>query len=91
MEVSLERKVRLDMDAWRVMEEEGPLSPHLAVVGTFYSLASFEGLGVCHFGPWARRIDELVVDINYRMGPCGTVSRELRGCDGGLQKETVLY
>jgi hypothetical protein len=71
--VGLERSVCFEMDAWKV--EGGPLSPHLAVVGT-YSPASFEGLvvlGVCHFEAWARRVDEIVMDLNYRMGPCGTV------------------
>jgi hypothetical protein len=69
-----------------VVEEVSPLSPHLAVVGTFYSPVLFGELGVCHFGAWAFRIDELVMDLNYRMGPCGTVSRELRSCNGDLPK-----
>jgi hypothetical protein len=85
--VSLERNVRLGMDAWCVVEveEEGPLSPRLAVVGTFGIPVSLEGLGVCHFWAWSCRIDELVMDLNYRMGPCGKVSRELRSCNGDLQ------
>lgn len=75
------------MDARCVVEveEEGPLYPHLAVVGTFCIPVSLAGLGVCHFGAWSCRIGELVMDLNYRMGPCGTVSRELRSCNGDLQ------
>jgi len=58
------------------LAEEGPLSPHLAVVELYDNPASFEGLeivGECHFGAWGRRIEELVMDLSYRMGPCGTV------------------
>ena len=52
------------------------MSPHLAVVELYGNPESFEGLeivGECHFGAWARRIEELVMDLSYRMGPCGTV------------------
>lgn len=55
---------------------KGPLSPHLAVVGLHDNPVSFEGfetLGECHFGAWASRIEELVMDLNYRTDPCGTV------------------
>jgi hypothetical protein len=78
VEVSLERNVCFD--AWWL--EEGPLSPHLAVVETCYNPESLEGLdilGVYHFEAWARRIDEIVMDLNYGMGPCGTV-----GCCGAV-------
>ena len=56
--------------------EEGPLSPHLAAFGLYDSPVSFEGfeiLGECHFGAWASRIEELGLDLSYRMGPCGIV------------------
>jgi hypothetical protein len=80
---SVERNV---CHAW--LAEEGRLSPHLAVVELYGNPGSFEGLGMvgeCHFGAWARRIEELVIDLSYRMGPCGTVE-ELRSCDGDLQE-----
>ena len=56
--------------------EESPLSPHLAAVGLYDNPVSFEGfeiLGECHFGAWAGRIEELVMNLSYCMGPCGTV------------------
>jgi hypothetical protein len=68
------------------VEEGGSLSPHLAVVGPDYSPASFEGLDAYHLGACAPRIDELVMDLNYCMGPCGTVNREWRSCNGDLEK-----
>ena len=72
MEVNLEKNVCFGW--WWV--EKGPLSPHLAAVGLYdnpVSLEGFEILGECHFGAWASRMEELVVDLSYRMDPCGIV------------------